>query len=359
MGGRSLDDGVPPLYACTRAPVDCAAPTCQSLRGDGLDAAVARTFLDAIQPAHLEVALAALAGLAAQARPRERQGHLRLERAQYEADLARRRCLAVEPENRLVARSLEREWNEKLAEVARLERDATAVPQRAPQLLSSEQQQRILALVHDLPTGWRAPTTPPVERKHLGRFLIQEVTRTRRATTIQMAIRWHIHAWTTLEIPRPLRSCDARRPSPPVRARLRELAASHTDRPRALVLHHEGYTAGLGGAFTAATVQWLRWRYALPRPRPTPPDQPREDGRYAARAAAAFRQVDVSTMADWCTAGQLESLQEAPHHPRWITLPPERIAALRTSVRQRNPRHSPTEGRRRLRGGPAGDASPR
>ena len=342
MGVRSLADGVTPLSACPRAPVDFAAPPCQSLRGDGVAAAVARTFLDAIQPAHLEVALATLDGLAAQARQSERQWHLRLERAQYEADLARRRFLAVEPENRLVARSLEREWNEKLAEVARLERDSTAMPQRAPQLLSPEQQQRILALVHDLPTVWHAPTTTHVERQQLVRFLIKDVPLTRRATTIQMAIRWQPHACTTLEIPRPLRSCDTRRTSPAVLARIGELATSHTDRQLALLLHHEGYTAGLGGAFTAAKVQWLRWSDALPRPRPTPPEQPREDGRYSARAAAALLQVDVSTIADWCTTGQLAYLQEAPHHPRWITLPPERIAALRQPIQQRQPRHSPT-----------------
>ena len=105
MGVRSLDDGVTPLSAWTRAQVDLAAPTCQTLRGDGIDATVAQTFLDAIQPAHLAVALATLDRLTAQARQSERQWHLRLERAQYEADLARRRCLAVEPDNRLVARS--------------------------------------------------------------------------------------------------------------------------------------------------------------------------------------------------------------------------------------------------------------
>ena len=341
MGVRYLDDGVTPLYACTRAHVDFAAPTCQTLRGDGIDATVAQTFLDAIQPAHLAVALATLDSLTAQARQIERQWHLRLERAQYEADLARRRFLAVEPENRRVARSLEREWNETLAEVGRLERDSTAVLQRAPQLLSPEQQQRILALVHDLPTIWHAPTTTHVERKQLVRFLIKDVTLTRRVTTIQIAIRWHTHACTMLEIPRPRHSCDTRRTSPVVLARLRELAASHTDRQLALILNHEGYTAGLGGAFTAAKVQWLRWRYALPRLRPTPPDQPREDGRYSARAAATLLQVDVSTIADWCIAGQLESIQAAPHHPRWITLTPERIAVLRKPVRQRKPRHSP------------------
>src|SRR2546429_475215 len=123
MSVRYLEDGTTPLSACTRAHVDFAAPTCQTLRGDGVDAAVARTFLDALQPAQLDVALATLEGLNAQARQVEQQWHRRLERAQYEADLARRRFLAVEPENRLVARSLEREGNMKLAEGERLQRD--------------------------------------------------------------------------------------------------------------------------------------------------------------------------------------------------------------------------------------------
>jgi len=216
------------------------------------------------------------------------------------------------------------------------------LPQRGPRVLSAEERQHILDLVSNLPAVWYAPTTTHVERKRLVRFLIKDVTLTRRATTIQVAIRWHTHACTTLEIPRPQRSCDVRRTSPAVLARIRELAASHTDHQRAMVLNHEEYRAGLGGPFTAAKVQWLRWHYALPRPHPSSPDQPRGDGRYSARAAAALLNVDVSTIAQWCNAGQLEYLQEALHHPRWITLTPEYIAALRTPVRQRKPRHSPT-----------------
>jgi hypothetical protein len=90
------------------------------MRGDGVDAAVTQTFLAAIQPAQLAISRATLEHLEAQARQIERQWQLRLERVRYEADLARRRFLAVDPENRLVARSLERDWNAKLAAVAPL-----------------------------------------------------------------------------------------------------------------------------------------------------------------------------------------------------------------------------------------------
>ena len=108
-----------------------AGPICQIIRGDGVDAAVAAALLEAMQPAQLEVSLATLDHLEAQARQIERQWQLRLERAQYEADLARRRFLNVDPENRLVARSLEREWNDKLAALAALEREDATVPRLA------------------------------------------------------------------------------------------------------------------------------------------------------------------------------------------------------------------------------------
>jgi hypothetical protein len=199
-------------------------------------------------------------------------------------------------------------------------------------------------LASDLPAVWPAPTTTHAERKQLLRFLVKDVTRTRRETILAIAIRWHTQACTTLEIPRPLRSCDARRTNPAVVARIRALAPSHTDRHMALLRNQYGYTPGLGGPLTASTLQWSRWKYALPRSCPERPlahaDHPRGDGRYAARAAAELLNVDVGTITDWCHAGRLEDLQEAPHHPRWIALTPEVSAALRKPVRRRWSRHA-------------------
>ena len=123
MTVRYTRNGTTPSYECNQVHKQQGGRTCQFVRGDGVDAAVARLFLEAIQPAQLEVSLATLEQIEDQARQVERQWQLRLERARYEADLARRRFLAVDPENRLVARNLERDWNEKLAAVERLERE--------------------------------------------------------------------------------------------------------------------------------------------------------------------------------------------------------------------------------------------
>ena len=160
-------------------------------------------LLEAMQPAQLEISMAAFDQVAARARQLDRQWQLTLERARYEAELARRRFVAVEPENRLVARTLEREWNEKLAEIERMERDETLRPQLASRLVDPEERRRVLALAQDVSKVWHSPTTPQSARKQLLGYLIKDVTLTRGETIIQVAIRWQTEACTVLEVPRP------------------------------------------------------------------------------------------------------------------------------------------------------------
>ena len=155
-----------------------------------------RVFSPPSRGAQLEISLAALDQIEARVRQGERQWRLRLERVQYEADLSRRRFVAVEPENRLVARSLERDWNEKLADVERFQREYLARPINPLLPMSAEQRSRLLALAQDIPLVWRASTTKQAERKQLLRYLIKDVTLSRRETTIQISIRWQTEAFT-------------------------------------------------------------------------------------------------------------------------------------------------------------------
>jgi hypothetical protein len=345
MRVRYLEDGTTPSYDWNTLHVRQAGPTCQALRGDGVDAAVARVFLDAMPPAQLAISLATLEQVEAQARQIERQGRLRLERVPSEADLARRRFLAVDPENRLVARPLERDWNDKLAVLATLEREYAAMPPLTAPLVSPEERQRILALAQDGPALWAAETPSHTERKQLLRCLIKDVTLTKRATTIAVAIRWQTDACTLLDIPRPARSCDRRRTPPAVVARFRALAPDHTASQMAAMLNHEGATPGLGGIFTASQGAWIRYVYTIPAGCPEAPgacpDGQRGEGRYSAQAAAQLRNVEVSTIADWGRIGPLDYIQKTPHSPPWVFLTPAMIAALRKPHRQRKPRRLP------------------
>src|SRR3954453_15706339 len=194
-----------------------------------------------MEPVELEVSIATIDQVAQQARSADRQWELMLERVRYEAELARRRFQAVDPENRLVARTLERDWEAKLAEVERLERESAARPALSTRLVDPAERARILALARDLPALWQAATTTQAERKQLLGFLIKDVFLTRSEAAIEVAIRWQTEASTVLSIPRPKRSCDARRTEPAVLARLRVLAADTSDRQIARILDQEGF----------------------------------------------------------------------------------------------------------------------
>src|SRR5262249_34363673 len=159
--------------------------TCQSMRGDEIDAAVARTFLEAMRPAQLEVSMSAFDQIAARARQLDRQWELTLERVRYEPELARRRFVARERENPVGARTREREWNDRLAELERRERDATLRPGLANRLVDPEERRRVLALAQDLPKVWHAPTTLQTDRKQLLSYLIKDVTLSREDATIR------------------------------------------------------------------------------------------------------------------------------------------------------------------------------
>jgi len=333
MGIRYQRNGSVLMYECHQLHSQLAARTCQTMRGDRIDQAVVACFLEAIEPAHLEVALAALDQVEARAKQVENQWHRQIERAQYEADLARRRYKAVDPDNRLVARSLEKEWNEKLAEVDKLEREHQHVPKPAALLLTTAQREQIRRLAHDLPAIWHASTTTFVERKQLMRWLIKDVTLSKRGNVIDVAIRWQTEALTALSIPRYKMSWEERQTSPHVVERVREWSPTHTTTQIATLLNEEGLRPGLGGSFTASKVDWIRVAYSIPLACPEGPgfcpSGQRGDGRYSALAAAELLNVNVSTIADWCNAGILESVRAHPHGPRWITLTPDIIEKLR------------------------------
>src|SRR5436305_3189623 len=211
MNVRYLHDGSVPSYECRQAHAHIAEKTCQTMRGDGIDQAVADCFLEAIQPAHLAVSLSTLDQLQARASQIDRQWQLRLERAQYEADLARRRYVAIDPENRLVARSLERDWNEKLSQVEQLQREYATLPKPTALLITPHERERILALAHDIPAVWHAATTSHTERKQLVRYLIKDVTLTKRETDIEVRMRWQTEALTVVTVARPKLAPDVRR----------------------------------------------------------------------------------------------------------------------------------------------------
>jgi DNA invertase Pin-like site-specific DNA recombinase len=340
----ALKECTAPSYECVHERKQYTGRSCQSIRGDGIDATVAQALLEAMQPAQLEVSLATLEQLESRARQIDQQWQLRLERSQYQADLARRRFMAVDPDNRLVARNLERDWNDKLLDIQALEREYSALPKPAVQLASPAERQRILSLAQDFPRLWQAGTTSQTERKQLLRFLVKDVTLTRQATTIHIGIRWQTEALTELEIPRLQQRAEVVRTKPAVVDCIRALAPTHTDQRIAEMLNQEGFTPGTGGVFTTSKINWIRYANQIPTGCPEAPGAcptgQRGDGRYSTKAVSELLNVDVSTVATWCDQGQLDCIRAKPRGPRWIKLTPALIKKLRKPFRQRWSRRS-------------------
>jgi DNA invertase Pin-like site-specific DNA recombinase len=175
-------------YLCSRAMVDYAEPVCQGLAGGVLDDLVAAQVLAALEPAALELSLAAADDLErerARLHQDRRQG---LERARYEAERAGRQYDAVEPENRLVARELERRWEEALKEQRRLEEEYARFSRDQSRGLSAGEREQIRAWARDLPGLWLAATTTAADRQRIVRLLVQAVVVTVRGESEQVAV---------------------------------------------------------------------------------------------------------------------------------------------------------------------------
>jgi len=162
-------------YDCRSGKDDCQRPTCSSLSGRCLDELVAEKILAALEPAALELSLSAADDLQEERARLEQNWQQRMERAQYEAERAERQYQAVEPENRLVARELERRWEAALGELQAIQQDFARFRQARPTGLSAEERETILSLSQNLPAVWHASSTSPADRQRIVRLLIERV----------------------------------------------------------------------------------------------------------------------------------------------------------------------------------------
>jgi DNA invertase Pin-like site-specific DNA recombinase len=225
--GRRGEAGWQATYICNRLHSDYGAPECQHLAGPPLEHFVGRHVLAALAPAALELSLAA-----AETLQRERDDLVRLweqrrERAAYEAERAGRQYRLAEPEHRLVARHLEREWEAKLAARERLEEDFARFLQASPRLLSDAEREGIRRLAADVPALWAAPTTTAAERKEIVRLLVERVVVAVDGVSerVRVTIHWIGGSQTAGELVRPVARLTQLSTYPRLCERIRTLAS--------------------------------------------------------------------------------------------------------------------------------------
>jgi hypothetical protein len=175
---RYASPGRRPGYLCSSQHSDYALPLCQPVAADAVEAFVADQILAALRPAALAASLTASAEVEGRRREQSRLWEQRLERARYEADRAGRQYQACEPENRLVARTLERSWDEKLRAVGRLEAEFERFTRACPRLLDEADRERVRRPAEEVPALWQAPSTTAADRRQIARLLLERVVLT-------------------------------------------------------------------------------------------------------------------------------------------------------------------------------------
>src|SRR6516165_1610368 len=258
-----IDHGHPiPDYVCQRRGIQTAEPLCQRLPGAQIDQAITELVLKAVNPASLEVALEVFEELRTRQAEVDRLRRAQVERAREEAELAQRQYLLARPENRLVVDNLERQWNEKLKNLAQAEEEYAPESVDTPLALTDADRNRIQALASDLPRVWNDPRTPARDRKRMLRLLIEDVTLVKRQN-IQIHIRWKGGATTSLERPLPLSAPDLVRTPADTVELVRALATEQTDAQIARTLNARWLRTGRKNRFTRLIVRHIRNAYGI------------------------------------------------------------------------------------------------
>ena len=311
MTAQYNNNGHAARYVCNTMNSEYGEPFCQSLTAGPLDAQVARLVLQALEPAALEASLALAANLEAERAALDSHWQQRLERARYAVERARRQYDACEPENRLVARSLERAWEETLVEQTRLEAEYERVRREQLHVPSSAELLAIHNLAQDLPALWRAETTTQEERQTIVRLLLERVLVevVQDSEQVRVTCHWHGGNRTLHQMTRPVARLTALSTYAKLVERAAELRrANHSFAEIAEILNREGWSpAKRRDTFNAPMVHHLLLKAGViePKYRRAERQIARQQDEWTIRELAEEIGVPESTVYGWVQKGRL------------------------------------------------------
>ena len=287
-----------PAYECSSRRDRLTTPSCRSVAAACVDAAVAAALLDALTPGQVALALSAADEVAGRHQRVSRAAELAAERARYDADRAERAFHAVEPENRLVARSLEARWEARLAALTEAGQALEAARDTLPPLPSRAELEKLAA---NLPALWNAPATSARDRKRLLRTLIADVTLLpeQRPDQVRIGIRWHTGAASELTAERPVHPGTAKRTPAAAVELVRQLGPATSNDELVRRLNAAGLATGHGRPFDIDAVQWIRHVHKIPVPGPC------AAGEISVAEAAQRLGCSTGVIYHWLNTGQL------------------------------------------------------
>jgi DNA invertase Pin-like site-specific DNA recombinase len=288
---------------------------CLNVGGLRIDEAVTNAFLEALTPAAVQATALAAQQLESHHDAALSQWCREVERARYEAERAERQYKAVDPENRLVARGLEKEWETRLQKLTSAEAELRRREQQRPRTLMEEERQRINTLGSDLQLVWTAPTTTDRDRKELLRTLLEEVILKveRKENRADLALRWRGGMITKLDVQLKSYQVQGPKTDEDTLSLLRRLAAYYPDHVIAGILNRQQRKPAYGGQFTAGQVGNLRRYHNIPRFEPAT-ESPSGEVLPVQKAAKVLG-VAASTLHRWLNAGFVAGEQLTPGAP--------------------------------------------
>jgi len=311
--------GVYPLYQCNwRKREGLSNKSCISLRCDLLDQAITQRVLAVLKRAQIQIALKTLAELEQRDEVIDKQWQLRLERAEYEAQLAQRCYEQVDPANRLVAATLEQRWNDALVDLEKIRQEYDQRRHNQALAVTPQQKQLIQQLARDLPRLWKLPTTAAKDRKRILRLLIKDITieKLGEPKRIILHTRWQGGACEDIALTLPPSMSDRIRYPQQIVGQVRQLATTQhlTDDRIAAKLNEKGQLSATGKPFTVSMIRWIRHRHDIPAP-----DLKRPDELTVAQTATKFA-ISPGVVYYWIERGVINARKKNAGSPWWITI---------------------------------------
>jgi DNA invertase Pin-like site-specific DNA recombinase len=286
------------------------------IRCDLVDSAVSKRALEVLQPAEVDIALRAIHKLELRDKAVNHQWEMRIQRAEYEAQLAQRRYEEVDPANRLVASTLESRWNQTLVNLEQARKQYAEYQQAETQTITEEQKENILSSIRDLPRLWNSSTTQAKDRKRILRLLIKDITIEKLSDPkqVMLHLRWQGGACEDILLNLPPRFSDQLRYSNETVERVRNLALTLSDYQIAEKLNQEGVLSATGKQFNTSKVKWIRYKYDIAAPELKQADE------ITVREAAKKFGVSIDVVHYWIKRGVIQARMIHHGSPYWIKL---------------------------------------
>jgi hypothetical protein len=338
--------GIYPTYECNwKRREGLSTGSCMHLRSNLIDTPVINRVLEVIKPKQIEAAVKAIEEIERREEAVDNQWRMQIERAEYEANLAQRRYEAVDPDNRLVAGTLEKRWNEALLKFEEVRHKFEEHKQKNRISATEDQKAQLLKLAHSLPKLWKAHSTSAKDRKRILRLIIKDITVEKPAEPKQIVlhIRWQGGAIEDIPVEIPANYSDQIRYGDHILTRVRELSQRCTDAQIANLFNEEGLKSAKNKRFTISMIKWIRYKHGI-----LGPVLKRSDELTVNQVMDSFA-VSRYVVYHWIERKIISARRLNHGSPYWISIDPQKKKELTelvknsTKIQNQSNQHSKTK----------------